>query len=152
LNFKNFTTEDVPGDGACFFHAVLLELRDQNYCDAFAFTADTIRQKTCDFLSDNRALCMQAGCPYLDLVYNSSMYSSFDDFITTMRHSTSYAEHIIINATHLCYEINIVIIYDVNDYVTNLSNDTYQTTVTLGNLENIHFVRAKRRTTISTFV
>ena len=152
LNLKNFTTEDVPGDGACFFHAVLLELRDQNYCDAFAFTADTIRQRTCDFLSDNRALCMQAGCPYLDLVYNSSMYSSFDDFITTMRHSTSYAEHIIINATHLCYEINIVIIYDVNDYVTNLSNDTYQTTVTLGNLENIHFVRAKRRTTISTFV
>ena len=60
-----------------------------------------------------------------------------------MREPESYAEHVLIRATHLCFEVNIVIIHDTQEECTTFNNDSYFITVTLGNLENYHFVRAK---------
>ena len=60
-----------------------------------------------------------------------------------MREPESYAEHVLIQAAHTCFEVNIVIIHDTQEELTSMYNDSYSTTVTLGNLENYHFVRAK---------
>lgn len=118
-------------------------MQHQDFIDADKLTSDQLRQKTCDFLYYNRDLCCPVDCPYLDLVNDPSAYCSFDDFISHMRCSSTYAEYLLIHAAHMCFEINIIVIHYIQEEITTLQNDTYLTTVTLGNLENHHFVRAK---------
>ena len=132
MKLHRFTIEDVPRDGSCFFHSLLIELQHHNYEDADICTAQYLRQRTCDYLQNNTAhCCYEADCPYLDLVENPQQFSSFDDFLTFMRKSTSYVVDyiIIINAAHNCFEVNITIIHDTRETCTNLSNDSYTTTV-----------------------
>jgi hypothetical protein len=153
LNLKRFTIEDVPADGSCFFHALLLELKFHNYPNANNFTAQALRQQTCDFLQDNTALCFpDVDFSYLQLAVNPEQYPSFEDFIIFMRRSTSYAEYMVIHAAHICLEINIVVIHDIQEETTVFTNETYRTTVSLGNFENMHFVRAKPLITNTTYV
>ena len=66
MNLNRFTIEDVHG--ACFFHALLLELQYLRCADIRVHTAHSLRQESCDFLQHNTRMCCPVDCPYLDLV------------------------------------------------------------------------------------
>ena len=141
MNLMSFTIEDVPGDGACFFHALLIELHHHNYpAIAETYTAFSLRDQVCNFLLNHTGRCCPVDCALLDFVVRPEQYGSFENFVNVMRKYDTYAEHLLIYATHVCLEINIVIIHDIREECTTMVNESYMTTVTLGNLENYHFV------------
>jgi hypothetical protein len=152
MNLNQFTIQDVPTDGACFFHALLLEMQCLHYADIDVYTALSLRHETCDFLKQNTRLCCPVECPYLDLVVDPENYTSFDDFIAVMRLPSSYAEHVVIQAAHLRFQINFFIVHDLREQCTAITNDSYTHTVNLGNFENYHFVRAKPLITNTAYV
>ncbi len=93
-----FTLQSVPGDGNCFFHAVLDQLKRLELAGEWNF--GSLRELAVNHMQANSA------------EYSNSLDGTMEAYITNMRRSGTYADHLVIVALARALDVNLVIIRD----------------------------------------
>jgi hypothetical protein len=126
LETAGYTYENVPGDGNCFFSAILLQLQHLNI--HFEGSADTLRQNCIDHILKNYT------SKYQSFIINSNQF--FADNIK----SGAWADHVMIDAAAAVLNVRIKIMR--SDYQTNYINSfaADEPEITLGYQVGLHYV------------
>jgi ankyrin repeat protein len=134
-NSFGFRCQDVPGDGNCFFHVVLNQLKRINHSDN-QLSEESIREKSVNFIIEH----IHKFCEFLD--------EEPDDFIDKISQSGEWADHPLIIACAYVLNINILILRSdgADPIIIKLPKAT--DTICLGYEVGLHYQSLERDETI----
>lgn len=119
---KRFRIEKVPGDGNCFFHAILASFNSEGY------SHEDLRKAGCQFIKDHMEL-------FIDEAYTKSELTSY---VNEMAKNNKWATNLIIYSIALMLKVSIEI-YVPGCIKPIIMNEGSETKIFLLNSYNNHF-------------